>query len=198
VTPVQREALLKQRGVVIWFTGLSGSGKSTVAHALERDLVRQGHLAFVLDGDNVRRRLNADLGFSDHDRTENIRRIGEVASLFADSGVICISAFISPFREDRQRARSVAGDGRFFEIYLSTSIEECERRDPKGLYQKARAGEIGEFTGITSPYEAPENPELEIDTTAHSVDDSVGIILTALLQSGHLQPAKDHHAGMGI
>ena len=198
VTPPQRESLLKQRGVVVWFTGLSGSGKSTVAHALEHELVKQGHLAFVLDGDNVRRRLCADLGFSDEDRSENIRRIGELASLFADSGVICITAFISPFREDRKRARAIAGSNRFFEIYLSTPLEECERRDPKGLYKKVRAGEVKQFTGISSPYEAPEAAELILNTGELELTRCVKRIQAELRACGHVLPHDKGQTGWGI
>lgn len=178
---------MRQRGCVVWFTGLSGSGKSTVAHALELELMNQGHAAFVLDGDNVRRRLNADLGFSGKDRTENIRRIAEVAGLFADAGIICITAFISPFREDRRRAREVIGKDRMFEVYLGTTIEECEKRDPKGLYKKARGGEIPDFTGISSPYEPPLEPELEINTGECSVDEAVARLVSEFRARKYLQ-----------
>lgn len=186
VTTSQREALLRQRGCVVWFTGLSGSGKSTVAHALEARLFREGHAAFVLDGDNIRRRLNANLGFSEADRHENIRRVAEVAHLFAEAGIICIAAFISPFCSDRDKARALIGAERMFEVYLSTPLNECERRDPKGLYAKARAGRIPEFTGLSSPYEPPPAPALEIDTTACGVDEAADRIFKALQARGVL------------
>jgi len=159
-----REKLLSQKGVVIWFTGLPSSGKSTIAHAVEEELFTRGHLSFVLDGDNVRHGLNKNLGFSPEDREENIRRIGEVAKLFAQAGVITMTAFISPYRRDRERARQLLEDGEFIEVFVKVSLEEAELRDPKGLYKKARAGEIKEFTGISAPYEEPLHPELEIDT----------------------------------
>jgi bifunctional enzyme CysN/CysC len=160
------------RGGVLWFTGLSGAGKSTLAMALEQELFRKGYQVYVLDGDNVRQGLNANLGFSPEDRAENIRRVGEVAALFADAGVIVITAFISPYRTDRTRARQAAGAA-FHEVYVDADVATCEGRDPKGLYRKARAGEIAEFTGISAPYEAPERPELVVDTRQASVDDCV-------------------------
>ncbi|MHA1536461.1 MAG: adenylyl-sulfate kinase [Alphaproteobacteria bacterium] len=160
------------QGAVLWFTGLSGAGKSTIAIELERRLFAKGYQVYVLDGDNIRRGLNANLGFSPDDRAENIRRVGEVAALFAEAGMIVISAFISPYRSDRERARAATGDG-FREIFVHADLKECERRDPKGLYAKARAGEIAEFTGISAPYEAPENADLVIDTGSLSVEDSV-------------------------
>lgn len=163
VSPGERAAKNGHKGAVIWMTGLSGSGKSTLSMALERELHELGKQAYVLDGDNVRFGLNADLGFSPEDRTENIRRIGEVANLMAQAGLICITAFISPYREDRERARKASGDA-FYEVYVKADVAMCEERDPKGLYKKARAGEIPEFTGISAPYEAPESPELEVDT----------------------------------
>lgn len=165
---------------VLWFTGLSGSGKSTIANALSKKLFDSGIREFVLDGDNIRHGLNKDLGFSDHDRTENIRRIGEVAKLFVESGTIVITAFISPFRSDRDQVRELFQDGEFLEVYVKCSIDECERRDPKGLYVKARKGEIKNFTGIDSPYEAPENPEITIETDKLSVDEAVAEILRYL------------------
>ncbi len=186
VSPDERGALLRQRGVVIWLTGLSGSGKSTTAYALERALVDAGHLAYVLDGDNVRHGLNADLGFSADDRAENIRRIGEVAGLFADAGVIAIASFISPYRADRARAREVAGDGRFVEVYLDVPLDVCEQRDPKGLYAKARAGEIADFTGVSAPYEAPDAPELTLDTSALDPDGCAAAIVACLTKRGVL------------
>lgn len=165
---------------VLWFTGLSGSGKSTIANAVSNELFRQGIDEYVLDGDNIRHGLNRDLGFSDEDRTENIRRIGEVAKLFVDSGKIVTTAFISPFRSDRDQVRALFEEGEFIEIYIDCPLEECERRDPKNLYQKARKGEIKDFTGIHSPYEAPEKPELTIASHELSVPEAVEKILTFL------------------
>jgi bifunctional enzyme CysN/CysC len=164
------------RGGVLWFTGLSGSGKTTLALELERTLFAKGWQAYVLDGDNVRHGLSSDLGFSPADRTENIRRIGEVAGLFADSGFLVLTAFISPYRADRKLARDAASDT-FHEVYLEADVEACEKRDPKGLYVKARRGEIPDFTGISAPYEAPEKPELAIDTAALDVAQSLAILL---------------------
>jgi bifunctional enzyme CysN/CysC len=163
------------RGGVLWLTGLPGSGKSTLAFALEQRLFKAGYRAYVLDGDNIRHGLNADLGFSPVDRTENIRRVGEVAALFAGAGMIVITAFISPYRADRAAARKAAKQN-FHEVFLGASLETCEKRDPKGLYAKARRGEIGEFTGVTAPYEAPEKPELMIDTGAMKAEDSVALL----------------------
>ena len=165
-----REKLLNQKGVVIWFTGLPSSGKSTLAHVVEEELYKRGHLSYVLDGDNIRHGLNKNLGFSPEDREENIRRIGEVAKLFANSGAITMTAFISPYRKDRDKARQLHETGEFIEIFVKVSLEEAEQRDPKGLYKKARAGEIKEFTGISAPYEEPLNPELVIDTNELDVD----------------------------
>ncbi len=159
-----REKMLNQKGVVVWFTGLPSSGKSTIAHAVEEALYKRGHLCYVLDGDNVRHGLNKNLGFSPEDREENIRRIGEVAKLFAQAGLITMTAFISPYRKDRDKARQLLEDGEFIEVFIKVSLKEAEERDPKGLYKKARAGEIKEFTGISAPYEEPLNPELVIDT----------------------------------
>ena len=164
VSKQDREKLLGQKGVVIWFTGLPSSGKSTIAHAVEEELYRRGHLCYVLDGDNIRHGLNKNLGFSPEDREENIRRIGEVARLFAQAGLITMTAFISPYRKDRDKARRLLEDGEFIEVFVKVSLKEAEQRDPKGLYKKARAGEIKEFTGISAPYEEPLNPELVIDT----------------------------------
>jgi adenylylsulfate kinase len=184
VTPSEREALLRQRGCVVWFTGLSGSGKSTIASALERALFERQHAAFILDGDNVRHGLNRDLGFSAADRDENIRRLAEVAKLFADSGLICITAFISPFRALRRQAREIIGADRFVEVYLNVPLALCEQRDPKGLYKKARAGAIAEFTGIDSPYEPPDTCELTLDTGAESVEAGVARLLETLASRG--------------
>ena len=175
-----REALLKQKGIMIWFTGLSGSGKSTLAIALERELYKQGILCRILDGDNIRSGINNSLGFSEADRTENIRRIAEVSKLFVDCGIVTIAAFISPTHAIRRMASEIIGEDDFLEVYVSTPIEECERRDVKGLYAKARRGEIKEFTGISSPFEAPEHPFISIDTSRQSLADSVKILLEAV------------------
>lgn len=180
VARAERAAQKKQQPCVIWFTGLSGAGKSTIANALEGELFRQGYHSYLLDGDNVRFGLNKDLGFSDADRVENIRRIGEVAKLFADAGLIVVTAFISPFRADRDLVRQLLPDGEFFEIHVHAALDICESRDPKGLYKKARAGQIKNFTGIDSPYEAPEQPELTIDTGALSVEQAVEKLLAFL------------------
>ncbi len=165
VSRQEREKLLDQKGALIWMTGLSGSGKSTIAYTFEHALVQRGHLCYVLDGDNIRHGLNKNLGFSAEDRTENIRRIGEVGKLFVDAGLITITAFISPYRADRAIAGQTVGEDGFFEVFCDTPLAICEERDPKGLYKKARAGEIKGFTGIDDPYEAPDNPKLVIDTS---------------------------------
>jgi adenylylsulfate kinase len=167
VSRAERAALLKQKGATLWFTGLSGSGKSTIAFTLEHALIQQGRLAYVLDGDNIRHGLNKNLGFSAADRTENIRRIGEVAKLFADAGVLTMTSFISPYRQDRDLVRALHAEGNlpFIEIHVNTPIETCEQRDPKGLYKKARAGQLKNFTGVDDPYEPPLKPELTIDAT---------------------------------
>jgi adenylylsulfate kinase len=188
VTREDRERLLGQKGVTVWLTGLSGSGKSTIAVAAEQALVAAGRLAYVLDGDNIRHGLNKNLGFSPADRTENIRRIGEVAKLFTDAGLIVLTSFISPYRADRDLVRELHGPGRFLEAYVAASLETCEARDVKGLYQKARAGEIPEFTGISAPYEAPERPELVLDTNRQSVKQSVDRLLGHLEEKGYLAP----------
>jgi adenylylsulfate kinase len=182
----EREAVAGQRGVTVWFTGLSGSGKSTVAVAAEAELVQRGHLAYVLDGDNIRHGLNKNLGFSPEDRSENIRRIGEVAKLFTDAGVIVFSSFISPYRADRDAVRELMDKGDFVEAYVSASLETCEGRDVKGLYQKARAGEIPEFTGISAPYEEPASPELVVDTDKQSIEESVAQVVGFLEEQGYL------------
>jgi adenylylsulfate kinase len=186
VTREERERRLGQRGATIWLTGLSGSGKSTLAVAAERALVERGKCAYVLDGDNVRHGLNKNLGFSPEDRTENIRRIGEVAKLFTDAGLLVFTSFISPYRADRDAARALFQEGDFVEAYVAASLETCEGRDVKGLYQKARAGEIPEFTGISAPYEAPDAPEVVLDTNAKSVEDSVQELLEYLEKQGYL------------
>jgi len=177
VTTEQRANLLNQRPVTLWLTGLSGSGKSTLAYALEQRLIAAGHACVVLDGDNVRHGLNRDLGFSPEDRAENIRRVAEVAKLFNEAGLIVITSFISPYRQDRALARQIIGDDRFIEALVDAPLEECERRDPKGLYQKARAGQILDFTGISAPYEAPEAPELTLDTAGSTVEELTDIAL---------------------
>lgn len=187
VTPEDREQLLRQKGCVLWFTGLSGSGKSTLAQAVERVLIDQEHLAYILDGDNIRHGLNAGLGFSVEDRNENLRRISEVSKLFAHSGVICLTAFISPLRENRAQARAIIGSERFLEVHVATDLAECERRDTKGLYEKARAGDVLNFTGISSPYEPPEDPDIRIDTQDRSVEDCVAQVVAALTDRGVLQ-----------
>lgn len=179
VTREQREKLLGQKSKVLWFTGLSGSGKSTVATSLEKLLNEQGKLTYLLDGDNVRHGLNKDLGFSLEDRKENIRRIAELSKLFVDAGVITIACFISPLREERKAVRELLGED-FVEVFVNCPLEECEKRDPKGLYKKARTGEIKEFTGISSPYEAPDNPEIEVNTHLESIEDCVAKIINQL------------------
>jgi adenylylsulfate kinase len=186
VTRSDRERLLPQKGCVVWLTGLSGSGKSTIARLLEKRLLDEGRLAYVLDGDNVRQGLNANLGFSAEDRTENIRRVGEVAALFADAGVITITAFISPYRAGRDAARAAAPQGRFLEVHMAVDVAVCEQRDPKELYRKARAGQIKDFTGIDAPYEAPETPELAIDTSAIDPEGCVTAIHDLLSERGML------------
>ena len=182
----ERAKLLRQKGATLWFTGLSGSGKSTIAFTLEHAIVQRGRLAYVLDGDNVRHGLNKNLGFSAADREENIRRIGEVAKLFADCGVITMTSFISPYRKDRDLVRALHAEGKlpFIEIHLATPIETCEQRDPKGLYKKARAGQLKGFTGIDDPYEPPLNPELTLDATNTSPQEATVRLLTFLEQKG--------------
>ncbi len=179
-----RRAALGHGGAVVWLTGLSGSGKSTIAMALEHRLVSAGRVAYVLDGDNVRHGLNGDLGFGDADRAENIRRIGHVAALFADAGVICIAAFISPFAADRDAVRGRVPPGRFFEVHVATALDVCEGRDPKGLYRRARAGEIARFTGIDSPYEPPSAPEAVIDTQGRALSECVDELEALLTEGG--------------
>ncbi len=186
VTRAEREKLLGQRGVTIWLTGLSGSGKSTIAVAAQGALHERGTHSYVLDGDNVRHGLNQNLGFSPEDRTENIRRIGEVAKLFTDAGIIALTSFISPYRADRDAVRAIMEPGDFVEVLVDASVETCEGRDVKGLYKKARAGEIPEFTGISAPYEAPEKPELVLDTNAQTVEESVEQLMGHLEEKGYL------------
>src|SRR5271166_6264594 len=182
VTREERGGLLKQRGATIWFTGLSGSGKSTIAFTLEHALVQRGHLAYVLDGDNIRHGLNKNLGFSAADREENIRRIGEVAKLFSDCGIITMTSFISPYRKDRDIVRALHMEGQlpFIEVFVNTPIATCEQRDPKGLYKKARAGELKGFTGIDDPYEEPLQPEVRIDATHTTPDQAAQQLLSYL------------------
>jgi adenylylsulfate kinase len=175
-----------QRGCVVWLTGLSGSGKSTIARRLESQLVGQSHAACVLDGDNVRYGLNSDLGFSPADRKENIRRISELSALFAEAGIITIAAFISPYRTGRDNARRIVGSERFIETYLDVSLAECEKRDPKGLYKQARAGEIADFTGIDAPYEPPENPEIRITSAEATPADAADRIMEYLAENRFL------------
>ncbi|MAA78652.1 MAG: adenylyl-sulfate kinase [Deltaproteobacteria bacterium] len=176
----EREKLLSSKGVVIWLTGLSGSGKSTIGRALEANLIREGRFAYGLDGDNIRFGLCKDLGFSPEDRKENIRRIGAVAQLFCDAGAITICSFVSPYKNDRDAVRTLVAN-RFVEVHVDCSVEECARRDPKGLYKKARAGEIPNFTGISAPYEAPIDPEIHIDTATSSIEHSVNTIVAYLM-----------------
>lgn len=186
VTRVDREEKNGHRSVILWFTGLSGAGKSTLAHAVEQTLHARGCRTFVFDGDNVRHGLCTDLGFSAEDRVENIRRVGEMAKLFIESGVIALTAFISPYRADRDRVRKLVTEGDFIEIYCRCPLEVCEQRDVKGLYQKARQGLIKDFTGVSAPYEAPENPELAVDTAILSLEDSVKQVMSFLQAQGYL------------
>ena len=190
VTRSRREAQNQHRGAILWFTGLSGAGKSTLAHAVEESLHQQGCQTFVLDGDNVRHGLCGDLGFSPEDRTENIRRVGEMSKLFMEAGIIVLTAFISPFRADREHVRDMVGDGDFIEIYCSSSIEVCEQRDVKGLYKKARMGKISDFTGISSPYETPLNPDLSLKTGEESLDACAKQILELLRSRKVILPAS--------
>ncbi|WP_411766130.1 adenylyl-sulfate kinase [Winogradskyella sp. A3E31] len=172
VTSADRNVLNNHRSFLIWFTGLSGSGKSTIANLVESKLFEKGIRTYSLDGDNIRKGINNDLGFSPQDRTENIRRIAEVSKLMIDAGLVVLAAFVSPYKKDRENIKSIVKDVNFVEIYINTSIEECERRDVKGLYKKARAGEITNMTGISAPYEAPENPDIEVKTENESIEDS--------------------------
>lgn len=179
-----REKLLNQKGVLLWFTGLSASGKSTIANEVAFRLFKDGKLTYVLDGDNIRHGLNKNLGFSPQDREENIRRISEVGNLFADAGIITTTAFISPYIKDRDFARELLGEGRFIEIFVKASIETCEKRDPKGLYKKARTGEIPQFTGISAPYEEPINPEITLNADSLTIDEEVKEVIEYLKMRG--------------
>ncbi|MEE3263805.1 MAG: adenylyl-sulfate kinase [Candidatus Latescibacterota bacterium] len=190
VTRAHREKLLDQRGALLWLTGLSGSGKSTVAFRVEHALIERGCVAYVLDGDNMRHGLNSNLGFSADDRAENIRRIGEVGKLFVDAGLITLSSLVSPYRADRDQVRALLAEDQFFEIYVNTPLEICEQRDPKGLYKRARAGEIPNFTGISDPYEEPQAPELELKTDTVTIDEAARQVICLLEQHGKINPAK--------
>ncbi|MFD1020185.1 adenylyl-sulfate kinase [Thalassobacillus hwangdonensis] len=183
VTKEHRQELNNHKSPVLWFTGLSGSGKSTVSVALEKALHERGIHSYRLDGDNVRHGLNKNLGFSPEDRTENIRRIGEVAKLMNDAGLVTLTAFISPYREDRDQVRELLEEGEFIEVYVKCSLEECEKRDPKGLYEKARSGEIKGFTGIDAPYEEPNSPEVVVETDRQTLDESVETIINHLVEN---------------
>lgn len=193
VSREQRERRNGHKSFVLWFTGLSGAGKSTLAHRVEELLFEKGCRTYVFDGDNVRHGLCADLGFSAEDRRENIRRIGEMSKLFVDAGVIALTAFISPFRRDRELVRGLMGPGDFIEIYCDAPLEVCERRDVKGLYRRARAGEIPEFTGISSPYEAPEHPEIVVRTGEDGLDECARRILRYLKENGKIDLEKKKH-----
>ena len=186
VSRQERESLLDQRGVMVWLTGLPSSGKSTIAFTAEHALVARGRLAYVLDGDNIRHGLNKNLGFSADDRGENIRRIGEVGKLFVDCGAVALTSFVSPYRADRDAVRDLMEDGEFLEVFVDTPVEICEQRDPKGLYAKARAGEIPNFTGISDPYESPENPELVIETASSTPEEAAKAIIDMLQKRGKI------------
>lgn len=187
ITKRDRHRLNGHKSAILWFTGFSGAGKSSLSVAVEKELHKRGIRTYVLDGDNVRHGLNNNLGFSPEDRTENIRRIGEVSKLFVDAGVMTLTAFISPYREDRNMVREMVEDGEFLEIYVKCSLEECEKRDPKGLYKKARNGEIKGFTGIDAPYEAPVNPELVVETDKETLRESVAAVLNFLQEKGYIE-----------
>ena len=182
ITKADREKLNGHRSFLLWFTGLSGSGKSTLANLVEMELHKRGISTFSLDGDNIRQGINKDLSFAPEDRSENIRRIAEIAHLMVDAGVVTLAAFVSPYIKDRENIKSIVGDENFIEIYINTSLDECERRDVKGLYKKARAGEIKNMTGISAPYEAPNNPDLEIITDNETIESSVETILDFIIQ----------------
>ncbi|MGB5920510.1 adenylyl-sulfate kinase [Arcobacter sp.] len=192
ITKENRKKLLNQKPCILWFTGLSGSGKSTIANAVEAELFKIGRKTYLLDGDNVRHGLNKDLGFSELDRIENIRRIGEVSKLFVDAGIIVITAFISPFKADRQIARSLVKYDEFIEVFVDTPLDICENRDPKGLYKKAREGAIQNFTGIDSPYEVPTSPEIIIKNSKSSIEKNCDIILNYLIKHGYIDGNCDY------
>ena len=179
ITRELREQRLKQTAVTVWMTGLSGAGKSTIANEVEKRLFAEGKHTMLLDGDNVRMGLNKNLGFGEADRVENIRRVAEVSKLINDAGIIVLASFISPFHQDRRNAKEIIGD-RFIEVYVSTPLEECEKRDKKGLYKKAREGVLSDFTGISSPYEIPQNPDIVVDTSRHSIEESVDLVLSGI------------------
>ena len=187
----ERETKLKQKGVLLWLTGLPSSGKSTIAYTVEHALANRGHLAYVLDGDNIRFGLNGNLGFSAEDRTENIRRIGEVGKLFVDGGFLTLASFVSPYSEDRDAVRELMGEGDFVEIFIDTAVEICEERDPKGLYKKARTGEIPNFTGFSDPYEVPEKPEMIIKTVDWTAEEAAVLIIEMLEKSGKIQAQQN-------
>ena len=184
MTRVDKEQLLHQRGLMVWFTGLSGSGKSTIAMGVERELHRRGILCRILDGDNIRAGINSNLGFSAQDRMENIRRIAEVGKLFVQTGIVSLACFVSPTNDVRRLARTIIGEEDFKEVFVSTPLEECERRDVKGLYARARKGEVKDFTGISAPYEAPEHPALELDTSRLSLEESVNRVVEMIMKNG--------------
>ena len=190
VDKTRRAAAKKQKPCVIWLTGLSGSGKSTIANLLEKKLAEHNKHTYLLDGDNVRHGLCGDLGFSDKDRVENIRRISEVAKLFVDAGLLVLTAFISPFQRDRDYCRNLLAEGEFVEVFINTPLEECEKRDPKGLYQKARQGDIKDFTGINSPYEAPQTPEIVLEFNGQSAEESADQLFNLLISKGFLSHAE--------
>jgi adenylyl-sulfate kinase len=190
VNKSMRQELLNQKSPVIWLTGLSGSGKSTIANQIVKELHSQGKLTYILDGDNIRMGLNKDLGFSDSDRKENIRRIAEVSKLMSDAGIITIASFISPFIEERNKAKEIIGKENFIEVWISTPLDVCEKRDPKGLYKKARSGEIPKFTGIDSPYENPINPDIKIETDKYNIKECSDIIICYLLMNDYIKNEK--------
>ena len=187
----ERESKLKQKAVLLWLTGLPSSGKSTIAYTVEHALAKRGHLAYVLDGDNIRFGLNGNLGFSAEDRTENIRRIGEVGKLFVDGGFLTLASFVSPYSADRDAVRELMGEGDFVEIFIDTPVEICEERDPKGLYKKARTGEIANFSGISDPYEVPEKPEMIIKTADWTAEEAAVLIIEMLEKSGKIQAQQN-------
>ena len=187
----ERESKLKQKAVLLWLTGLPSSGKSTIAYTVEHALVKRGHLAYVLDGDNIRFGLNGNLGFSAEDRTENIRRIGEVGKLFVDGGFLTLASFVSPYSADRDAVRELMGEGDFVEIFIDTPVEICEERDPKWLYKKARTGEISNFSGISDPYEVPEKPEMIIKTADWTAEEAAVLIIEMLEKSGKIQAQQN-------